>query len=83
MLDILPNNHYVDPDNFRTDFPVVVEILRGHPLYYTLNEKVEVPLIYALQLWRTLQLDNHDPGNTFITRGVDGSEFRLNVDDYA
>ena len=47
FLDIVPNNHYLDPDNFRTDFPVVVEILRRHPLFYALNETAEVPLIYV------------------------------------
>ena len=33
MLEIVPNNYYLEPDNFRTDFPVMVEILRGHPLF--------------------------------------------------
>ena len=58
MLEILPNNHYLDLDNFRTDFSVVVEILRGHPLFYAVNKTAEVPLIYVQQLWRTLQFDN-------------------------
>ena len=47
LLEILPNNHCLDQDNFRTDFPVVVDILRGHPLFYALNERAEVPLIYV------------------------------------
>ena len=81
MLEIVPINHYLDLDDFRTDFPVVVEILRGHTLYYALNETVEVPLIYVQQLWRTLQLDNQDPDNTFIIGRVDESDFRLNVDE--
>ena len=47
FLDVVPNNHYLDPANFRTDFPVVVEILRRHPLFYALNETAVVPLIYV------------------------------------
>ena len=53
--------------------------MRGHPLYYALNETAEVPLIYVQQLWQTLQFDNQDPDNTIIIESVDGSEFRLNV----
>ena len=63
FLNIVPNNHYLDPANFRTDFPVVVEILRRNPLFYVLNETAVVPLIYVQQLWQTLELDNVDEDN--------------------
>ena len=40
------NNYYVNLERFTTTHQVVVDVLRGHPLYTALSMTVEVPDIY-------------------------------------
>ena len=55
FLENEANNHFLDFDQMTCQYPIVLEILRNHPLHVALSEEAVVPDLYVQQLWRTLQ----------------------------
>ncbi|KAI3692740.1 hypothetical protein L6452_32562 [Arctium lappa] len=53
-LLLYPNNHHVDLENLKIN-PLVLDILRGHPIYYALAATANVPLIYLQQAWKSIE----------------------------
>ena len=79
-VDLKASSHYLDPSTFRPEYPIVVEILRSHPLYYALTTAVEVPLIYVQHMWWTMQFCPANGGTEFFSEMIDESEFHLILD---
>ena len=55
FLDLKPNNYHLDVESFRCQHPVIIEILKRHPIYYALSATACVPHIYLQQVWNTIQ----------------------------
>ncbi|KAI3770634.1 hypothetical protein L6452_01775 [Arctium lappa] len=49
-----PNNDHVDFDVLTVN-PLVVEILKGHPLNQALTYTASIPMIYLQQAWKTVE----------------------------
>ncbi|KAJ9550459.1 hypothetical protein OSB04_014504 [Centaurea solstitialis] len=49
-----PNNFYLDPDNFTCSYPIIVELLRNHPLTPLLTRRVDVPEVYIQQFYDSM-----------------------------
>ncbi|GJU96608.1 hypothetical protein Tco_1321364 [Tanacetum coccineum] len=54
FLPIKTTNHMFCPDSTSTNSPVMVDILRGHPIFKALTISEDVPEIYVQQFWNTL-----------------------------
>ena len=54
FLALKPNNFHLDVDSFKCQHPLIIEILKGHPLYYALSVNPNIPLIYLQQVWHTI-----------------------------
>ena len=54
------NNYFVNLESFTTAHQVVVDVLRGHPLYTALSMTVQVPDIYLQQLWYTVDVETRE-----------------------
>ncbi|PWA99167.1 hypothetical protein CTI12_AA010950 [Artemisia annua] len=54
FLPIKRTNHIFCPDSTSTSAPVMVDILRGHPIFKALTISEDVPEIYVQQFWNTL-----------------------------
>ena len=58
--------------------PIILEILRNHPLSYVLSEKAEVPEIYVQQFWHTLEyVKVNRPGASHFRGRIDNRVVRL------
>lgn len=70
-MEIKHNNHHIDFDHFTIN-PVIKEILKKHPLAYTLSQNVQVPMIYLQQAWKTITFiyENNQP------------RFDIQIDEY-
>ncbi|KAJ9551929.1 LOW QUALITY PROTEIN: hypothetical protein OSB04_015974 [Centaurea solstitialis] len=56
--DYLPstqNNHYLDLDHFSTSNPIIIEILRNHPLTSLLTRHVDIPEVYIQQFYDSME----------------------------
>ena len=49
FLALKPNNFHLDVDSFKCQHPVILEILKGHPVHYALSVTPNIPLIYLQQ----------------------------------
>ena len=47
FLENQVNNHYLDYEEMKCEYPIILEILKKHPLSYALSETAEVPEIYV------------------------------------
>ncbi|GJU06427.1 hypothetical protein Tco_1122857 [Tanacetum coccineum] len=54
FLPIKENNFIFCPDAICTKCPVMVEILKGHPIFKALTLSEDVPEIYIQQFWNTI-----------------------------
>ena len=54
-LDIKPNNHFFS-FAMPAEYPIIIEILKGHPISYSLSANTPVPMVYLQQFWSTLTL---------------------------
>ncbi|KAJ9544684.1 hypothetical protein OSB04_024391 [Centaurea solstitialis] len=61
--------------------PVITAILRNHPLYTVLTKTVQVPLIYAQQVWHTLQFHD-DPDYHHFTAKLDHFTISFGVNKF-
>ena len=48
FVDQNPNNHILHPE-MKTKQDVIVEVLKGHPIFATVTEATQVPLLYVQQ----------------------------------
>ena len=48
------NNHYLDFDQITCQHPIILEILRNHPLHFSVSEEAVVSELYVQQFWWTL-----------------------------
>ncbi|KAI3770696.1 hypothetical protein L6452_01837 [Arctium lappa] len=71
-LLLYPNNHHVDFDSLNVN-PLVVEILKGHPLHHALIDSVAVPLIYLQQVWKTIK---------YVVESDTNKYFKLRIDNF-
>ncbi|KAJ9552635.1 hypothetical protein OSB04_016680 [Centaurea solstitialis] len=76
----ISNNVPFNP-HARLKAPVITAILRNHPLYTPLTQTVEVPMIYAQQVWNTLQF-HADPGNHHFTAELDHFTISFGVNKF-
>ena len=67
FLDLKANNYLLDVESFRHQHPVIIEIIRGHPLYYALSTTAVVPHIYLQQIWNTIQYISEEGRNRLET----------------
>ncbi|KAJ9545328.1 hypothetical protein OSB04_025035 [Centaurea solstitialis] len=81
LRPITQNNEYVDLNSFPAQEPVILEILKVHPLAYALEATAEVPMIYLQQFWNTSRIVHHAGGRTLVGR-VDQTELSVNLDDF-
>ena len=62
-LPLRDNNHQLDAKNISVHHPIIIEILKGHPLFFLLLYCPKCPLIYLQQFWHSIhyvpELDNH------------------------
>ncbi|KAJ9544769.1 hypothetical protein OSB04_024476 [Centaurea solstitialis] len=73
-LPINQNNHYLDLDHFQTSHPIIIEILRNHPLTPLLTRRVDIPEVYIQQFYDSMQ---------FLPRTSSQPEhFRCKVEDF-
>ena len=73
------NNYYMNFSTFTTAHQVVVDVLRGHPLYSALTMTVEVPDIYLQQFWYTVDVETQDEEK--IVAMVDQTEVTVTLDE--
>jgi len=73
------NNYYVNLERFTTTHQVVVDVLRGHPLYTALSMTVEVPDIYLQQFCYTLDVETREEDT--IVAMVDQTEVTVTLDE--
>ena len=66
-------------ERFTTTHQVVVDVLRGHPLYTALSMTVEVPDIYLQQFWYTVDVETRDEDT--IVAMVDQTEVTVTLDE--
>ena len=66
FADQKPNNHIFHPE-MKTKHDVIVEILKGHPLFTALTEVVPVPLLYVQQIWKHIQYVPEAGNHHFIS----------------
>ena len=52
----------------KTKNDVIIEILKGHPLYTALTEAIPVPLLYVQQFWKHMQYMPTAENHHFISR---------------
>ncbi|KAI3692441.1 hypothetical protein L6452_32257 [Arctium lappa] len=71
FLPLTPNNFHLDIEALKCQHEVVVEILRGHPIYYALTATAEVPRLYLQQFWRSLTHIREEGENRLESR-IDG-----------
>ncbi|KAJ9538026.1 hypothetical protein OSB04_030759 [Centaurea solstitialis] len=76
----ISNNVPFNP-HARVKAPVITAILRNHPLYTVLTQTVEVPMLYAQQVWNTLQF-HADPGNHHFTAELDHYTISFGVNKF-
>ncbi|KAJ9557105.1 hypothetical protein OSB04_011719 [Centaurea solstitialis] len=76
----ISNNVPFNP-HARVKAPVITAILRNHPLYTVLTQTVDVPMIYAQQVWNTLQF-HADPGNHHFTAELDHYTISFGVNKF-
>ncbi|KAJ9536108.1 LOW QUALITY PROTEIN: hypothetical protein OSB04_un000718 [Centaurea solstitialis] len=76
----ISNNVPFNP-HARLKAPVITAILRNHPLFTVLTQTVEVPMIYAQQVWNTLQF-HADPGNHHFTSELDHYTISFGVNKF-
>lgn len=51
------SNHLFNPHQFKCDHPIIVEILKNHPIFPTLNNTaIEIPQIYIQKFWNTIHV---------------------------
>ncbi|KAJ9548880.1 hypothetical protein OSB04_021423 [Centaurea solstitialis] len=81
LRPITQNNECVDLNSFPAQEPVILEILKVHPLAYALEATAEVPMIYLQQFWNTSRIVHHAGGQTLVGR-VDQTELSVNLDDF-
>ena len=65
FLPIKENNFIFCPDSICTKCPVMVEILKGHPIVKALTVSEDVPEIYIQQFWNTLTYNTTVPLHKF------------------
>ncbi|KAJ9556657.1 hypothetical protein OSB04_011271 [Centaurea solstitialis] len=80
FLPSISNNVPFNP-HARLRAPVIIAILRNHPLYTVLTKIVEVPMIYVQQVWNTLQF-HADPGNHHFTAKLDHYTISFGVNKF-
>ena len=73
------NNYFMNLKRFTTAHQVVVDVLRGHPLYTALSMTVEVPDIYLQQFWYTVDVVTRDEDT--IVAMVDQAEVTITLDE--
>ncbi|KAJ9557809.1 hypothetical protein OSB04_012423 [Centaurea solstitialis] len=81
LRPITQNNEYVDLNSFPAQEPVILEILKVHPLAYALEATAEVPMIYLQQFWNTSRIVHHAGGRTLVGR-VDQTELSVTINDF-
>ncbi|KAJ9542826.1 hypothetical protein OSB04_029332 [Centaurea solstitialis] len=68
------NNHYLDLNHFQTSHPIIIEILRNHPLTPLLTRHVDIPEVYIQQFYDSME---------FVMGTSSQSEhFRCKVEDF-
>ncbi|GKB96257.1 hypothetical protein Tco_0982394 [Tanacetum coccineum] len=65
FLPIKENNFIFCPDAICTKCPVMVEILKGHPIFKALTLSEDVPEIYVQQFWNTIAYNTTVPPHKF------------------
>ncbi|GJU20238.1 hypothetical protein Tco_1153580 [Tanacetum coccineum] len=65
FLPIKENNFIFCPDAICTKCPVMVEILKGHPIFKALTLSKDVPEIYIQQFWNTITYNTTVPPHKF------------------
>ena len=73
------NNYYVNLERFTMTHQVVVDVLRGHPLYSALSMTVEVPNVHLQQFWYTVDVGTRDEDT--IVAMVDQTEVTVTLDE--
>lgn len=77
LLELKPNNHMLQAE-VRVNHFVIMEILKGHPLWPALTESFQVPEIYLQQFWKNLEY-HPDPDNFHFTSKVDHFDTSFNI----
>ncbi|KAJ9544350.1 LOW QUALITY PROTEIN: hypothetical protein OSB04_024057 [Centaurea solstitialis] len=60
ILSIIEKNSFVDLEHFVTEHQVIIEVLRAHPVAYTMSTTAHVPVIYVQQFWNTARLERRN-----------------------
>ncbi|KAJ9544052.1 hypothetical protein OSB04_023759 [Centaurea solstitialis] len=81
LKPITQNNEYVDLNNFPAQEAVILEILKVHPIAYSLQATTTVPMIYLQQFWHTSRIIHRDGVRTLVGR-VDQTELYVTIDDF-
>ncbi|KAJ9557578.1 hypothetical protein OSB04_012192 [Centaurea solstitialis] len=77
---IIENNNYIDFETYEAVDQVVVEILRAHPIAYSMSPFTQVPEIYIQQFWYTSHVERRNHVETIVAR-VDHSEITIMLED--
>lgn len=81
FLALKLNNFVFRPEEFETQFPVLVEILKGHRIFRTLNISRYVPEIYLQQLWNTISNNTAVRPSQFEGR-IDNEHIMFTLDQF-
>ena len=68
-------------ERFTTAHQVVVDVLRGHPLFSALSMTVAVPDIYLQQFWYTVDVETRNEEETIVAM-VDQTEVTVTLDEF-